>query len=375
MTQEIVILRNGGKMNEELYWFWFANIPGIGTRKGKILLQYFHTPEQIFYAKEKELCEIDGITVRDAKYICKAERKDLKGKYMNLKKRGIEFVPLVSNEYPNRLKQIDDPPLAIYAMGHLPPEDKQSIAIVGARNCSYYGKEMAEYFAGVLAESGFSIISGMAKGIDGFAHWGAMRKNKETYAVLGTGVDICYPKCHTLLYQHIIQTGGIISEFLPGTTAAPWHFPMRNRIISALSDGILLVEARRKSGSLITVDAGLEQGKDIFAVPGRIGDEKSEGCNEMIRMGGNLVNSPQQIVEYYSLLFSSSNKNHEKVNIFLETTEKIVYANLRCEPKHMDEIATQSGLTGTEVLKALISLENKSLCEEVMQNYYIRKVI
>ncbi|HAV27204.1 MAG TPA: DNA-protecting protein DprA, partial [Lachnospiraceae bacterium] len=187
-----------------------------------------------------------------------------------------------SDMYPARFEGLSNMPEELYVMGSLPDENAPAVAIVGARMCSRYGHNTAFTFGKKLAEHGVSVISGMALGIDGAAQEGALSGGGKTYAVLGCGVDVCYPRSNKMLYDRIPERGGILSEFPPGTQPLPYNFPLRNRLISALADVVIVVEARKKSGSLITVDYALEQGRSVYAVPGRVGDALSDGCNYLI---------------------------------------------------------------------------------------------
>ena len=205
--------------------------------------------------------------------------------------RGIFFLSREEQLFPQRLTAIPDAPYSLYVKGTIPQEwNNKTVAIVGARRCSAYGRSVAEKIAGRLAASGAWVISGMASGVDGSGHTGALRKNGYTCAVLGCGADICYPKSNSRIYQEILEkNGAIISEYPPGTNPSAPLFPARNRIIAGLADVVVIVEAKIKSGSLITADYALEQGKDIYAVPGRMYDALSEGCNNLIRQGAGII--------------------------------------------------------------------------------------
>lgn len=209
--------------------------------------------------------------------------------------------------YPKRFEILPDMPEMLYVMGELPDDNTPSVAIVGARMCSRYGRSTAFAFGKELARKGVSVISGMALGIDGAAQEGALAGGGKTYAVLGCGVDICYPKGNAMLYDQIPQHGGILSEFPPGMQPLRHNFPLRNRLIAALADVVVVVEARKKSGSLITVDYALEQGKSVYAVPGRIGDALSDGCNYLIAQGAGIAWSVEAILEELTMQSSLSN--------------------------------------------------------------------
>ena len=294
--------------------------------------------------------------------------------------------------YPNKLKEIDDAPLKLYVLGELPNENKKTVAIVGARECSHYGSQMAYKYAQILADEGVQIVSGMARGIDSAAHRGALEAGGKTFAIMGCGTDICYPIQNRDLYEQIKTHGGVISEFENGEKPISWHFPMRNRIISALSDLILVGEARSRSGSLITADRALDYGKDVFAIPGRVGDSLSEGCNQLISQGAGIAWNPQELLvslfhknfqkkervsSYNNKCFSLQensglgNEKYKQKNISgLESKEKKVYSCMGLYPIHVNEIVKITGLTLEEVMTALFSLEILDLVIETTKNYY-----
>ena len=218
-------------------------------------------------------------------------------------------------DYPRRLRALGSMPEKLYLKGEL-PGDEPAVAIVGARQCSNYGRRQARRFGRALAEKGVAIISGMALGIDACAQEGALEGGGKSYAVLGNGVDICYPPGNRKLYEALIKKGGILSEYEMGSEPLSWHFPIRNRIISGLADIVLVIEARKKSGSLITVDYALEQGRTVFALPGRAGDALSDGCNLLIAQGAGIACSPESILEELELLYIRQNDERGKDRIF-----------------------------------------------------------
>lgn len=211
--------------------------------------------------------------------------------------KAILFYPEYHPHYPAKLLSIPARPFGIFVKGKLPDVRQRSLAIVGARDCSEYGQYVARHFAEKMAQNGVAVISGLARGIDGIAQRAAMEAGGESFGVLGSGADICYPKSNEKLYRMCMERGGILSTYLPGTPPTPNLFPPRNRIISGLSDGILIIEAREKSGTIITADLALEQGKDVFVIPGRVTDRLSDGCNSLIRQGASLIQSPEQLLE------------------------------------------------------------------------------
>ena len=264
-------------------------------------------------------------------------------------------------------------------MGELPREDVPSLAVVGARNCSVYGEEIAAVFSRVLGSAGIQIISGMARGIDAAAQRVAINTIGSAYAVLGSGVDVCYPKENKRLYSELVARGGVISEELPGTPPVSWNFPKRNRIISGLSDAVFVVEARENSGSLITVSYALEQGKEIYAVPGRIYEKLSEGTNRLIQEGAYLVREPEDIlcgfsekIKGFSLKTGEKNNFFEKKpKLLLASKEKIVYACLSLCPKHLEKILEETGISMPELSTILFEMEAKQYIKQPLKNYFM----
>lgn len=282
---------------------------------------------------------------------------------------GIQYIQQNHAAYPQKLLCYKGMPKGLYVLGKLPDKTRKSVAIVGARRSSTYGNQIAKSFAKELAGAGVQIISGMAWGIDGKAHEGALEGGGDTYAVLGCGVDICYPSGHRKIYEAMIQRGGILSEQPPGMPPIAGHFPARNRIISGLSDLVLVVEAKERSGSLITADLALEQGKDVFAVPGRIGDEMSKGCLNLIKQGAGLADSPLVLLEALGI---KRNVSEKSVKIVLEKNEDIVYSWIRLQPVSLEELVKKTGFGSREVLFALVGLELKGCIREMQKNQYVR---
>lgn len=317
------------QVEDKLYWFWLCDVEKIGSKKIEHLVNYYGSPKELFYSDIKDFPYIEKITEEDVIRIKKnRDLKMIQNKYDKLRSKGVYFVTKEEELYPKKLKNIYDPPVGLYVKGKLPKEEETVIAVIGSRNCSEYGREMAIYLSRELAKEGISIISGLARGVDGYAHQGALEADGTTYGVLGCGVDICYPRENINSYMRMQEKGGVLSEYGLSVGPNPWHFPMRNRIISGLSEGILVIEAKEKSGSLITVDMGLEQGKNIYALCGRAYDKLSEGCHNLIKLGGKLVTKPEDILEDFFQKNENLQKNNKKINNLLESTEKIVYANL-----------------------------------------------
>ena len=264
--------------------------------------------------------------------------------------------------YPERLRSYERMPERLYVLGCLPDPEKKSVAIVGARACSAYGKAETLRFSRTLARHGVQIISGMAHGIDSWAHIGALDAGGSTFAVFGCGVDVCYPPSHHALYARILSGGGgVLSEFDPGTKARPYHFPLRNRIISAMVDIVLVVEARRKSGSLITASYALEQGKNIYAVPGRNTDALSEGCNDLIADGAGVAESPETLLAELGLsterdCAKSDGRRTLPPRMAKDPRYRLVWRHLSRQDKVLDELIVETGLAVSELTDILMQL-------------------
>jgi DNA processing protein len=312
-----------------------------------------------------ELIRLYGIGEAAASRIRDSKKTwDLDKEWEKLLSAGVCFVSLEQPNYPRRLRDIYDPPYGLYYIGALPPDDAPAVGIVGARECSPYGEKLAKQTGACLGANHVSVISGMARGIDGFGHEGALSGGGRTYGVLGCGVDVVYPPEHGRLYARFVAGGGILSEYAPGTAPRPGFFPQRNRIISGLSDVVLIIEARERSGSLITADCALEQGKDVYAAPGRVGDALSAGCNHLIRQGAGILTSPEEFVQDIGVL-------SEKNKLPLEKSERLVYSCLDLHPKSIDEISQKTALDIVTTAEILFGMERKGLVREVWQNHYI----
>lgn len=347
---------------EKAYWHWFLGIPVsyVGQKK---LLACYGSPRKVLEAPEEQVLQIIGKEEAGIEYLKKSKNTDWKKAYMNMESQGIRLTLKEEEGYPALLQPLPDAPYGLYHIGELPGEEF-CVGIIGARSCSRYGQEMATEIAGMLAEAGISIVSGMARGIDGAGQWAALEHGGKSYAVLGSGVDVCYPRENERLYQRLKSNGAIISEFPPGTEPLAWHFPVRNRIISGLSRVLVVVEARKKSGSLITADLALEQGRDVYAVPGRMTDTLSNGCNELIRNGAGIVISAEMLLEELGISCLKKEKNSKKSAIRLAKKENIVYSGLDLMPKSTEAIRSETGLPVTEIMEILVSLQLKGLVTE-----------
>ncbi len=287
---------------KDKYWIWLSIFKDLKNKTIQELIKKFGTIEEIYKAKKKELLTVNGINEDIADQMTNEIYKRKTYKYQKcMEKNNIDIISIESEEYPNILRQIYDMPIYLFVKGNKSILNGMNIAIIGCRQATNYGIETAKNIAYKLALKNINIVSGLAKGIDTSAHIGTLNAKGRTIAVLGSGLDIIYPKENYIIANEIVNRGGIlISEYIPGTMPEKFHFPQRNRIISGLSIGVVVVEAKEKSGSMITVDFALEQGRDIFAVPGSINWRNSVGCNKLISEGAVLVQKPEDILEYYS---------------------------------------------------------------------------
>lgn len=283
------------------YAHWLYSIDGVGCRTIGHLLAKAGTPEEIYRLPKEKIESVLPASNRKTELTEKIEssrqKHDIQKEYLRLEDRQIKFTCIGHTDYPYRLSNIADAPYGIYYRGKLPEQTRPAVAVIGARNCSEYGRRMAKHFGSELAMMGVQVISGMARGIDGIGQKAALEAGGYSLGVLGCGVDICYPEENRALYDMLCLQGGVCSEYLPGISPKNSLFPPRNRIISGLSDIVLVIEAKNRSGTLITVDMALEQGKEVYALPGRVTDALSEGCNRLLQQGAGIALSPQEIVK------------------------------------------------------------------------------
>ena len=359
------------------YWFrhytLFAKpIKYIPDAEYELLHQKKHrkegyTPEQFYRGDSVFLRSIRGMTEKMKEQILDPVWKEQTKKEWELcQKEEIRYYSYFFKDYPVYLRKIYQPPRELFARGPLPEDIKGSIAIVGARDCSFYGRDMARWFGARLARAGMWVVSGMALGIDGWAHRGALEAGGRTCAVLGSGIKVCYPERNRALYKQLWQQGSIVSEWPVYTKAQPGFFPLRNRIISGLASGVLVVEAREKSGSLITANEALDQGKDVFVVPGRIGDRLSQGCNRLICAGAIPVLCPEDILNYYGI------EEKEIMRNFTKEEEKI-WQELGSYPVSVQALCRTTGIHLERVYKILLKWKKNQWIQEVAQGYFIKE--
>ena len=356
---------------ESFYWEWFCSIPGIYRRHREILLRCFGDPKGVWQAEAGEWkhlkehgCDWVGCVETHQK-----ESDPQETVYKN-RQLGIQFTSCEQSDYPKLLRSIRDFPYGIFYKGRLPAEEKKQIAVVGARVCTHYGKHLAEQLAGQIAQAGGEVVSGAAYGIDGAAQWAAL-SGGASFAVVGGGVDCRYPRANDRLYDRLEEEGGVLSEFPPGTKPLRYHFPLRNRIISGLSEIVTVIEAKHGSGSLITADYALEQGRTVLAVPGRLDDELSRGCNELIAQGAGVILSPESFAEQVFPDFRQQKKNKVS-DIALAPSEKLVYSSLDLHSKSLWELEECTSLSLADLSGSLLALEARGLIREVERNYYVK---
>ena len=359
------------------YWYWFVNIAGIGLRTCNELMNCFGEPASVYRAGEKELGEF----LRPGQVKALLESKDpdkVNALYRRMREANAGFLHRENDLFPAKLKHIFDPPLALYYKGKFPDFNRPVLAVVGSRKATNYGLEMARYFSAAIAEKGVFIISGLAAGIDARSHLGALDVHGSTAAVLGGGIDTVYPRDHFSLYLRMYEEGCVLSEYNVGIPNARGLFPMRNRIISGLSDAVLVVEAGEKSGSLITASLGLDQGKEIFVLPGRVTDPMSKGCNMLLSQGAVPALNPEVILDYLGVSDRIDSKSDD-CSKGAEKAEEPDGRNLvldaldEADPISYEKLLLTTGLQEEELTHILISLELEERIIQPSRQSYLRK--
>ena len=366
-------------MNEIVYQHWFLSNEDISYGKKVKLIDYFYDSYNIYKASRAELFNsrlLDEKTIE--KFINNRTNYDLEREYRRFTATPFSFSTVENSDYPEKLKNIYDVPYGFFYLGKLPDFSK-CVSIVGARRCSAYGKKLAGELGKALGQEGYTVISGMARGVDSYAHKGCLEAGGSTAAVLGCGCDVIYPAENHLLYEEIAKSGAVISEYQLGTNPIAMNFPRRNRIVSALSDIVIVVEAREKSGSLITADFALEQGKDIYVVPGRIGDSLSTGCNKLISQGAGVIWDINQFIDEINDIYGKSIENSgkstpKKKGIPAMEPELLkVYNYFDLYPKSLSTVLEESGMDYLKLLSQVLALERMGLISEAFKNNYIKQ--
>lgn len=355
-------------------------IEDLGSIRTQKLLEHFGSLDKVFKATGDELKRAEGVGSKIAlKIIQSIKDIDIKQELELVERYGVKIVSFLEEGYPENLKNIYDPPVVLYVKGEILSEDDAAIAIVGSRIASFYGITTAERLGYELASRGITIVSGLARGIDSAAHKGALKAKGRTLAILGSGILNIYPEEHRELADEISERGAVISEFPMRTIPDKGNFPKRNRIISGLSLGVVVVEAAQKSGALITSEIAMEEGREVFAVPGKVDSITSKGTNKLIKQGAKLAESADDILEELNpdLLPSSLSLQNEHCTIQfkgsgLDKEENIVYNLLSSDPQHIDELSEVAGMGVSDISKILLSLEMKRLTRQMPGKNFVK---
>ncbi|MCL2679722.1 MAG: DNA-processing protein DprA [Dehalococcoidia bacterium] len=353
-------------MTENLkYWLGFSMVPGIGPVRFGQLEKTFKTLEAAWQA---ETSDLRGAGLEDGivRNIVQTRAKiDLDNEWAKLDKFGIRLINWHDSTYPARLKQIHDKPAVLFINGKLEPEDELCVSVVGARQPTIYGRQVAEEMSYTLASAHITVVSGLARGIDSIAHSAALSAGGRTLAVVGSGLDNIYPSENTSLARRIAENGAVISEYPPGTRPRPENFPRRNRILSGLCLGVLVVEAGESSGALITAQLAVEHNREVFAIPGSILSPGSAGTNKLIQDGAKLVRNVSDILE--ELNITSTTPHQMKLKAVLPETpaEAALFKHLGAEPVHVDELCRVSGLPAGDVGATLAMMELKGMVKQI----------
>jgi len=357
-------------MSDVKYWVGLNLVPDIGPRRFALLRQHFGSPKEAWKASAADL-KLVGLNSRATETLLTMRAKvSLDDEMERLSRQGIQVMTLDDRDYPPRLKETYDPPPVLYMRGQLAPEDEWSVAVVGTRHATAYGQEAARRLAKDLAQNRITIISGLANGIDTVAHRAALEAGGRTLGILGCGLDIVYPASNARLAREIAERGALLSEFPLGTMPKAGNFPQRNRIISGLSLGVLVVEAGDKSGALGTVRHALDQNREVFAVPGSIFAGMSRGTNRLIQDGAKLVANVQDILEELNLNMVGQQLEMKEL-LPADETELLLIRQLSAEPSHIDELCRFCGLPVASVSSTLAMMELKGMVRQVGGMNYV----
>jgi DNA processing protein len=362
-------------MSDLLYWLALNSLSDIGPVIAKRLLSNFGSPENIFNMSSGELKKVEGVGENRVKSIAGFNRwGSIQKEIDNAEKNRVKLITIHDSAYPEGLKHIHNAPLVLYVKGALTDADKFAVAIVGSRTSTNYGIQIAESMSHKLTLSGLTVVSGMARGIDTASHKGAIKAGGRTVAVLGSGIDVPYPARNRGLMKEIESSGAVISEFPLGTLPNKENFPKRNRIISALSFGVIVIEATLDSGSLITVGYALEQGKEVFAVPGNITSKNSKGTNDLIKKGAKLVESAEEVIAelrpQLKGVLMEDRLNSVKTLPTMNDDEKVIFSCLSNEPKHIDSIIREMNIATGRALSLLLNLELKGIVKQIEGKHF-----
>lgn len=363
-------------INIDKYILWLSVFDGITPIKKYELYKFFKSAEKIYNADEITIAKSKILTLQSIEKLMLSKKEIDVDKIIELCNRyNIDFISIENKNYPQKLAKIPDPPLGIFVVGSLPEDNFKSVAIIGSRRCSEYGATQAYKFSKEFAKHNIVIISGMAMGIDSKAHMGAIDGGGKTIAVLGCGADIIYPSSNKQLRDNIVKNGCIISEYPPQTEPLKHHFPQRNRIISGLSDAVCVAEAAKRSGTLITVNQAIEQGREVFAVPGNITSYFSQGCNNLLKTGCSALTEPEDIYSALNISLKADCEKNAKIStITLATEEKMVYDCIGLQPITIEEIMIKTNSQIQTIQYILTMLEIKGYVTRLSGQKYIRSL-
>jgi DNA processing protein len=355
---------------DKRYWVGFTLVKGIGAVRLQALRAHFGDLAVAWQAPPDALLAA-GLSSKLAERVAQIrDQVDLEKVMARMASQGIQVLTWEDDNYPTRLKEIDQPPPVLYLRGTLTPEDAWAVAVVGTRRVSGYGRQVAEELAAYLANNGVTVVSGLARGVDGIAHESALKAGGRTIAILGCGVDRIYPPEHNQLAQRIISSGALLSDYAPGTQPDATNFPPRNRIISGLSMATVVVEAGETSGALITAQFAADQGREVFAAPGNIFAAQSKGTNRLISQGAQPLLSPQYLLEVLDLRRVTEQREARKILPGNEIEARLLSV-LTQEPLHLDDIRNQTGLPIERVSATLVMMELKGLVRQVGGTNYV----
>ncbi len=360
--------------DREWLWYQMTAVCGIGARTIRKIIEYAGSLEEAvgLSTKQLEASHICSVKMLEGWEKARLNKQELYEEFVGLRERGIIYISIEHELYPSPLKNLQDAPLGLWVKGDLPKPQTPSAAIIGSRGCTPYGKEIAAELGKKLSSIGVNVISGMAVGIDSSAQWGAVNAGGYSLGILGGGVDVCYPRENIELYERLLAQGGIMSESPPKNPPLAPLFRLRNRLISGMADCVIVVEARERSGTQITVNCALDQGREIFALPGRITDPLSRGCNVMISQGARILWDFSELAGFFHA--DTEELKLEKKSLSLTGLELSVYNSLGDEPKHFEEILHETGITVAELMETLLHLEIKGAVHQQIKNYYRRSL-
>ena len=358
-------------MGETAYWLGFHLVPGIGATRVARLLEHFGSLEAAWHADTGAL-RAAGLNDRAAtSLIATRERVVLDRELDRIDRHGVTIFTLADDAYPRLLREIPSPPLVLYVRGELGPADQPAVAVVGTRRASSYGREMARRLSTEVAAAGVTVVSGLARGIDGTAHQAALDAGGRTIAVFGCGIDTIYPPEHRRLADAIVGSGAIVTEFPLGTPPDAPNFPVRNRLISGLSLGVIVVEAPRRSGALITANFAADQGRTVYAVPGSVLSPGSEGPLQLLRDGATLAATADDVLTDLNLVDRQAAMENRQL-LPTSDEEAAVLERLDGQPRHIDEIALETGMAVSRLSALLLELQLKGFVRNVGAQHYVR---